>query len=126
MANRPHALRAAAAEALCEQTCSLLRVGPGQAAQVLRDDCSVSVTYDGGSQVDENDKALHLLQIFVLHVDGLTREEFLNNRKAIELNLAGAQPMKPWLELDDLTFVSMAAIGQPWGRDSLTDMEGSC
>jgi len=124
-AARPHALRMAAAEALCEQSCGLLRVAPGCGPAVLRDAASVSVVWDGGPPLDFDARPRQLVQVFAVRVDGLLAEDLHANRDAVARNIgAGPQPQKPWLEFDDLTWTPLELVGLPGGRSSVTDVEG--
>ena len=133
-ASRANALRHSAAEALCEQSCGLLRVAPGAVAQVLRDAASVSVVFDGGPWLDADAHPRDLVQIFGVVVNGVDAHDLAANRAAVERNLSSARPSggggawsaaaHQWLEKDDLAWVPLEAFGQPRGRASVTDTLG--
>ena len=139
-AARPHALRSAAAEALGEQSCGLLRPAPGATPAVLRDGASASVSWDGGPHLDADHRPRTLHQLFALRVDGLAPTDLRANRAAVQRNLAAAPAAMadaahgpPWLEYDDLTFVSVeslvaatAAAASAGVREAstVTDVEG--
>jgi hypothetical protein len=126
VSSRPHGLRTAAAEALCEQTCGLLRCAPGSVPSVLDDRCSVSVVWDGGPHIADGAIPRNLIQIFVIALDGLDGENLGRNRAQVERNLAGSpEPAKSWLEFDDWTWAPLEGIGsQPEGRLAVTDILG--
>jgi len=119
-----NALRACAAEALNEQTCGLLHCSSRNISNILRDDCSVSVAYDGGEDLDEDGKTRPLMQIFMIRVEGFNSQDLKNNRNIILENIGCQLPKRQWLEIDDVTFVAVESFYKKSLNGIVADVNG--
>jgi hypothetical protein len=109
-AAKPHQLRSAAAEALLEQSCGLLRVAPGRQPLVLRDACATSVVWDGGPPLDGAAHPRPLVQLFAVRVDGVGPDDLRANREALSRNIGGSLCKGHWLQFDELAFTRLEDV----------------
>jgi hypothetical protein len=75
--------------------------------------------------MDSDGKLKALMQIFLIRVEGLTPHNFTHNREVVIQNLKSQQSKKPWLEMDDFTFVNAQTFSDPLKLgNSIADING--